>query len=72
MEFLLKGVLIPKVLNDPFASFSFMNLDFLLSYAAYFDDRLNLKFLVFTSFASLFFYFFCTINNKSTCLFYNI
>ena len=65
---LLKGVLIPKSLNNHFASCSFINLDFLLPYTAHFDDKLDLPILVFTIFASLFFVFFCTLNNKSTFL----
>ena len=52
-EILLKGVLIPKLLNNPFASCSFINLDFLLPRTACFDDKTK-PFLVFSSFASLF------------------
>ena len=61
---LLNGVLIPKLLNNPFASCSFINLDFLLAHS---NDKANLPFLVFIVVASLFFVF-----NMSTCLFYNI
>ena len=55
---LLKGVLIPKLLNNPYASCSFINLDFLLPHAAQFDDKAILAFLVLTIFASLFSVFF--------------
>ena len=34
---LLNGALIPNLLNNPFASCSFINLDFLLPHIAYFD-----------------------------------
>ena len=55
---LLNGVLIPKLLNNPSASCSFINLDFLLPQIAHFDDSINLPFLVFIVFASLFYVFF--------------
>ena len=54
---LLNGILIPKLLNNPFASCSFINLDFLLPHTAHFDDRFNLPFLVSIVFASIFFVF---------------
>ena len=54
---LLNGVLITKILNNPFASCSFINHDFLLLYIAHFDDNSNLPFLVFTIFESIFFVF---------------
>ena len=44
---LLKGVLIARLINNPFASCSFINLDFLLPHAAHFDDRYNLTFFSF-------------------------
>ena len=53
-----KGVLIPELLNNPSASCSFITLVFLLPHAAYFDDNINLPFLVFIIFASKFFVFF--------------
>ena len=36
---LLKGVLIPKLLNNPFAFCSFINLDSLLPHTAHSDDK---------------------------------
>ena len=51
---LLKGVLITKLLNNPFASFSFKNLDFLLLYIPHFDDSIVPPFLVFNAFGSTF------------------
>ena len=69
---LLNGVLIHKLINNPFASCSLINLDFLLPQTTHFDDKANLPFLVFIVFASLFLYFFYTLNNVLTCLFYNI
>ena len=55
---LLNGVLIPKLDNSPSASGYFINLDFLLPHTAHFDNNINLPFLVFIIFASLFFAFF--------------
>ena len=51
---LLKGVLIPKLLNNPSASCSFINFDFLLPHTAHFDDNTNLPFLVFLNVGSIF------------------
>ena len=67
---LLKGVLIPKLLNNPSASCSFINIDFLLPYTAQFYDKANQPFLVFTIFASLFFVFF--LHFKQFVCFYDI
>ena len=69
---LLKGVLIPTLLNNPLASCSFINFVFLLPQEAHFDYSITLPFLVFIIFASLFSVSFCTLNNMSACLFYNI
>ena len=54
---LFSGVLITKLLNNPFASYSFINFDFLLPHTGRFDDSVNLPFLVFSIFASIFFVF---------------
>ena len=68
---LFHGVLGPRLLNDPFASFSFINLDFLLLHTAHFDDNIDQPFFVFFfhfyhfNFYSL--YLFCTLNNMQTC-----
>ena len=48
------GVIIPKLLNNPSASCSFINLDFLLPKTTHFDDKANLPFLLFID---LFFYY---------------
>ena len=49
---LFNGVLGPKLLINPFASCSFINIDFLLPHTAYFDDNIVLPFLVFKTFES--------------------
>ena len=43
---LLKGVLIPNLLNNPFASCLLINLDFLLPHIAHFDNIIILPLLV--------------------------
>ena len=53
---LLKGVLIPKLLNKPFASCSFTNLDFLIQQAEYFDCITNLFFFIIIIFCSNYFW----------------
>ena len=50
----LNGVLIPKLLNKPFASYSFTNLDFLVPQAEHFDYITNLLFFVLNIFGSIF------------------
>ena len=52
---ILLNVLRPKLLNIPFASCSFLDLDFLLPHTAHFDDSIALPFLVFNNFGSTFF-----------------
>ena len=44
----------PKLLNNPLASCSFINLDFVLPHTAHFDDIIVLPFLVFNTFRSIF------------------
>ena len=51
-------VLIPRLLNNPFASCFLINHDFLLPHTAHFDDNINLSLLVFIIFKSIFFVFF--------------
>ena len=51
---ILQGVLIPKLLNKPFASCSFKNLGFLTPQTEHFDCITNLLFLVLTIFGSIF------------------
>ena len=46
---LLKGVLIPKLLNSPLASWFFINLDLLLPHMIYFDDNVIFLLLAFES-----------------------
>ena len=43
---LRNGVLIPNLLNNPFASCLLINLDFLLLHIAHFDNIINLPLLV--------------------------
>ena len=43
---LLNGVLIPNLLNNPFASCLLINLDFLLLHIAHFDNIITLPLLV--------------------------
>ena len=43
---LLKGVLIPNLLNNPFASYLLLNLDFLLLHIVHFDNIIILPLLV--------------------------
>ena len=47
---LLIGVLRPKLLNNLFASCSFIKFDFLLPHTAHFDNNVVLSFLVFKTF----------------------
>ena len=61
---LLKGVPIPRLLNNPFASCFLINFDFLLPHIAHFDDIIVLRLQVTGTF-----FFFCTLNNE-IALFY--
>ena len=54
---LLNGVLIPKLLNNPFASCSSINHDFLILHTAHFENNIDLPFLVFNFFESTCFVF---------------
>ena len=47
---LFNGVLTPRLLNNHFASCSFINLDILLSHTASFDNNIGLPFFVFITF----------------------
>ena len=64
---LLNGVLKLKLLNNPFASCSFINLDFLLPHTAHFDNNIDLPFLFSKTFQPTFCVFFCFLNNMSIC-----
>ena len=56
----LNGVLIPKLLNKPFASYSFTNLDFLILQAEHFDCIINLPFFILKFLSLSFQYYFYT------------
>ena len=55
---LFNGVLRPKLLNIPFAFRFFINLDFLLSRIAHFDNNFVLTLLFFETFGFIFSVFF--------------
>ena len=63
---LVNGVLIPKLLNNPFVSCSFKNFDFLLPHIAHFDNIIVTPFLVFETPAFMLSVFFYTLDNKIT------
>ena len=54
---MFNGVLIPKLLNRPFASWFLINLHFLLLHFANFDNIIDLPLLVLESFGSMFLVF---------------
>ena len=66
---LLKDVLIPRLLNNPFASFSLVNFYFLAPHIAHFDNIIVLPLLVFETLGFMLSVFFYTLNNK-IALFY--
>ena len=74
---LLKGVLIPRLLNNPFASCFLINLDFLVLHTGHFGNIIVLPFLVceisgLMLFVLFFFVVvFCTLGNK-IALFYTL
>ena len=53
-EILVKGVFVPKLLNNPIASYALKNFDFLLSHTAHFDKSIIVPFFVLKI---LYFYF---------------
>ena len=59
---LLNGVLIPNLLNNPFASWFLINLDFLLRHIAHFDNIITLPLLVLETYGFIFFV--CFLNFK--------
>ena len=69
---LFSGVLVPKLLINPFASCSFTNLDLLIQYSAHFDCIIILPFFVLEIFESKFPAFFCTLHNNLSWSFYKI
>ena len=55
----------PKLLNNPFASCSFVNLDFLIRHIAHLDNKIDLPLLAFKTFGFIFSVsFFYTLSNK--------
>ena len=52
---LLNGVIIPNLLNNPFASCFLINLDFLLPHIAHLDNIIILPLLVLETFGFMFF-----------------
>ena len=69
---LFNGVLIPKVLNNPFACCSLINFDFLLSHIAHVDKIIVLPLVVFEILEFILSVFFYTLNNMITLFLYNI
>ena len=67
---LLNGVLKLKLLNNPFASCSFINLDFLLLHTAHFDNNIDLPFLFSKTFQPTFCVFFLLFKQYVN-MFYN-
>ena len=65
---LLKGVLIPKLLSNPFASCLFTNLDFLNPQSGHFDNIISLPFFGLKIFEFKFSFFFYIFYNKLACL----
>ena len=55
---MLNGVLMPYLLNSPFASLFLINLDILLLHIAHFDNIIALPLLVLETFESMFSVFF--------------
>ena len=66
---LFNGLLLPRLLNNPFASCFLINLDFLLPHIAHFDNIIILPLLVFDTTGLMFPVFFCPLDNK-IALFY--
>ena len=58
---LLNDVLTPKLLNNLFASWFLINVDFLLPHIAHFDNIVFLPLLVFETFGFMFAVFFFTL-----------
>ena len=58
---LFNGVLRPKLLNNPFASCSLMNFDFLLPHIAHVDKIIALPLVVFETFGFKLSVFFFTL-----------
>ena len=68
---LFSGVLRPKLLNNPFAFCSYMNVDLLLPNTAHFDNNIDRPFLVFKTFEFTFSVFFMH-PKQYISIFYNV
>ena len=66
---LLKDLLVPKLLNNPFASCSFTNLDFVFPHSVHLDCIINLPFFVLKIFRFKFSLFSYALSNKFSCSF---
>ena len=69
---LLKGVHIPRLLNNPFASCFLTNFDFLEPHIPHFHNIIVLPLLVAETFRPILSVFFCTLNNRITLLYTEI
>ena len=69
---LFHDVLIPKLLNNPFACCSLINFDFLLAHIAHVDKIIVLPLAVFETLGFIRTVFFHTLNNMITLCLYNI
>ena len=69
---LLKDVLRPRLLSNPFASCFLINLDFLVPHIAHFDNIIDPPFLVFEASGLMLSVFFYILDNKMTLLLYKI
>ena len=69
---LINGVSVPKLLNNPFASYSLINRDILMSHMAHFDKSIVLPLTVFEILGCMFsvcFCFFYTLNKMIAFLY---
>ena len=69
---LLKGVLIPKLLNNPFASCFLINLDFLLPHIAHFYNIISLPLLVLETCGFMFLVYFLHFKQFDSILYIRI
>ena len=66
---LINGVLIPKLLNNPFASYSLINIDILISHIVHFDKSIVLPLIVFEILGCMFPVLFYTLNKMIALLY---
>ena len=69
ISILLKGVLISRLTNNPFASCFLINLAFLVLHTAHFDNIIFPPFIVLKSVDKCFWCFLRTLENKTLFLF---